>query len=68
MAKRTATEIQSTFQDGQPFQKATATGAKRDHPYNDEMGEFEDAWEDELESDEENVGRDSETGDGPYDD
>lgn len=49
MSKRSATEAQ----DGQPFQKTSASGSRRDMPAVDEMGEFEDAWEDEIESDQE---------------
>lgn len=49
MSKRSATELQ----DGQPFQKVSASGSRRDMPAVDEMGEFEDAWEDEIESEEE---------------
>ena len=55
MAKRTATEVQ-TSSDGQPFSKAKANGARRVSDIDvAEMGEFEDAWEDEIESDEEVV-------------
>jgi ribosome assembly protein RRB1 len=46
--------------DGQAFLKASGSGAKRE-TITDEMGEFEDAWEDEIESDEEVV--DAEAGD-----
>ena len=52
MSKRTATESSSTLQDGEPFPKVPHSGAKREHPVVDDMGEFEDAWEDELESEE----------------
>lgn len=51
MSKRTITEV--TQSPGQPYAKAKSGGAKRDDASVDEMGEFEDAWEDELESDEE---------------
>lgn len=49
MSKRSANDTQ----DGQPFQKAQASGNRREVPVMDERGEFEDAWEDEIESDEE---------------
>ena len=49
MSKRSATDAQ----DGQPFQKTSVGGSKRDMPAVDVMGEFEDAWEDEIESDQE---------------
>ncbi|KAJ3507183.1 hypothetical protein NLJ89_g6454 [Agrocybe chaxingu] len=52
MAKRPANE---TDVNGQPFQKVPASGKKREAVVEDEMGEFEDAWEDDLESDEEVV-------------
>ncbi|KAF8973616.1 glutamate-rich WD repeat containing [Flammula alnicola] len=48
MPKRSAIDAQ----DGQPFQKIPARGSKREMTVVDEMGEFEDAWEDEIESDE----------------
>lgn len=51
MSKRSASDAQ----DGQPFQKIAAGGSRRDMPAVDEMGEFEDAWEDDIESDEEVV-------------
>ncbi|KAF9527739.1 glutamate-rich WD repeat-containing protein [Crepidotus variabilis] len=50
MPKRPANE---TLTEVQPYNKAPASSSKRDAPKPDEMGEFEDAWEDELESDEE---------------
>jgi ribosome assembly protein RRB1 len=56
MSKRTATEPSSTSViQGQAFQKASGSGAKRENVQIDEMGEFEDAWEDELQSDEDVV-------------
>lgn len=57
MAKRSVTELQtSSTSQGQPYAKATTSGGKRDDEVGaSEMGEFEDAWEDELESDEEVV-------------
>jgi ribosome assembly protein RRB1 len=44
-------------QEGQegPYAKVPAGAAKRDTEVPDEMGEFEDAWEDEIESDEDAV-------------
>jgi ribosome assembly protein RRB1 len=56
MSKRPATEFQSTsINDGQPYAKASGSGTKRENITSDEMGEFEDAWEDEIESGEEAV-------------
>lgn len=64
MSKRSATETLTTTQhDGQPFNKASGSGAKRENVTNDEMGEFEDAWEDEIESDEEVVDAEAEQND-----
>ncbi|KIJ65038.1 hypothetical protein HYDPIDRAFT_89267 [Hydnomerulius pinastri MD-312] len=54
MSKRSATDAQA---QGQAYLKAPLSSAKRDEPTTDEMGEFEDAWEDEIESDEEAVDR-----------
>ena len=55
MSKRTVTEVQ-TSNDGQAFSKVSTNAARRDSSANNvEMGEFEDAWEDEIESDEEVV-------------
>lgn len=58
MSKRLVTELQTTSEsDGQAYSK-TSGGihtAKRENIGKDEMGEFEDAWEDEIESDEEAV-------------
>ena len=56
MSKRSANDTQ----DGQPFQKTQASGNRRDVPVIDERGEFEDAWEDEIESDEELANPDDE--------
>jgi ribosome assembly protein RRB1 len=53
MPKRAAPQ-DAQDQDG-PYAKAPAGGAKRAPAAADEMGEFEDAWEDELESDEDAV-------------
>jgi hypothetical protein len=59
MSKRTVTEIQSPAKaEGQPFSKASASGSKRENVSHDEMGDFEDAWEDDIESDEEVVDAD----------
>ncbi|KAJ7161343.1 WD40-repeat-containing domain protein [Mycena crocata] len=56
MSKRAATELLTPATSaGQPFAKASGSGSKRDNAAPDEMGEFEDAWEDEIESDEEVV-------------
>lgn len=56
MSKRPA-EASSSSQriDGQPFPKAHSNANKREAGADNEMGEFEDAWEDEVESDEEIV-------------
>jgi len=48
MSKRSANDTQ----DGQPFQKTQPSGNRREVLLIDERGEFEDAWEDEIESDE----------------
>jgi len=50
MPKRPAND---TLPNGQPYSKAPVSGARREAAVEDEMGEFEDAWEDEVESDEE---------------
>ncbi|KAF9015584.1 glutamate-rich WD repeat containing 1 [Cyathus striatus] len=58
MSKRAATEvIASENQEGQAFAKVLPSGSRRENVPN-EMGEFEDAWEDEIESDEEVVDAD----------
>lgn len=63
MSKRSATELlQTSTIDGKAFAKASGSGAKREAVPNDEMGEFEDAWEDDIESDEDVV--DAEAGEG----
>lgn len=49
MPKRPASDV--LFQEGAVY-KAQPSSSRRDPPIEDEMGEFEDAWEDELESDE----------------
>jgi len=52
MHKRTAPELLTTSKtDGQAFKKAQGNGTKRETVAEDERGEFEDAWEDEIESD-----------------
>jgi len=48
MSKRAANDAQ----EGQPFQKTGASGSKRELQPLNEMGEFEDAWEDEIEEEE----------------
>jgi ribosome assembly protein RRB1 len=54
MSKRSATELLTPAATaGQPFAKASGSGSKRENVTPDDMGEFEDAWEDEIESDEE---------------
>ncbi|KAH7914772.1 WD40-repeat-containing domain protein [Hygrophoropsis aurantiaca] len=55
MSKRTATDSQRSEVEGQAFSKASGSGLKRENAAISEMGEFEDAWEDEIESDEEEV-------------
>ncbi|KAJ7675381.1 glutamate-rich WD repeat containing [Mycena rosella] len=55
MSKRSATELLTPASNGQPFTKASGSGSKRDNVAPDDMGEFEDAWEDEIESDEDVV-------------
>lgn len=52
MSKRTAN---STTLEGQAFSKVSGGAPKRENVAVDEMGEFEDAWEDEIESDEDVV-------------
>ena len=64
MSKRTVTEIQ-TSSDGQAFPKVKPNSARRANGVDvSEMGEFEDAWEDEIESDEEVVEGKQDTNDG----
>ncbi|KAH7930508.1 WD40 repeat-like protein [Leucogyrophana mollusca] len=55
MSKRTAADFQRLDHEGQAFAKASGSGLKRDDAEVNEMGEFEDAWEDEIESDEERI-------------
>jgi len=49
MPKRPAIDALSEMQS---FLKAPISSKRRDAQVDDEIGEFEDAWEDELESDE----------------
>jgi ribosome assembly protein RRB1 len=64
MSKRSATEVVT---EGQPYAKASSSGVRREPAAEDEMGEFEDAWEDEIESDEEVVDAEAaEREDGKY--
>ncbi|KAG5644595.1 hypothetical protein DXG03_008073 [Asterophora parasitica] len=56
MSKRSGTElVDPTAKNARIFQNTTGSGSQRDNAGIDEMGEFEDAWEDEIESDEEVV-------------
>ena len=64
MPKRTASDALLNGQADQPFNKMPATGIRRESNSVDEMGEFEDAWEDEIESDQEVVDVDEERDDG----
>lgn len=55
MSKRSVTEVH-TSTDGQAYPKVSSAGNRREtKDGTEEMGEFEDAWEDEIESDEEVV-------------
>ena len=47
MPKRTATDARS----GSEKASRRANGQTRENPPEDEMGEFEDAWEDEIDDD-----------------
>lgn len=64
MSKRTATQIESSTRAGEPFPKASSSGQRRASEAVDEMGEFEDNWEDEIESDEDAVDAEDEAQDG----
>ncbi|KAF5352689.1 hypothetical protein D9756_006024 [Leucocoprinus leucothites] len=64
MSKRTATELETSSRSGEPFAKASGSGQRRENVTVDEMGEFEDAWEDEIESDEEVVDAEAQGEDG----
>ncbi|EPQ60500.1 glutamate-rich WD repeat containing [Gloeophyllum trabeum ATCC 11539] len=56
MSKRTVTEVTAaSTSSSEPYSKVAVNGDKRKHEGADEMGEFEDAWEDEIESDEDAV-------------
>ncbi|KAM6498493.1 WD40-repeat-containing domain protein [Amanita muscaria] len=56
MSKRSVTEVVSSdVQEGKPLSKVHGVGQRREDILPNEMGEFEDAWEDEVESDEEVV-------------
>jgi ribosome assembly protein RRB1 len=52
MSKRSASDRTT---DGQAFAKASGSGAKRDETDVNDIGEFEDAWEDEIESEDDVV-------------
>lgn len=52
MSKRSASDRTA---DGQAFAKASGSGAKRDDTEANDIGEFEDAWEDEIESEDDAV-------------
>lgn len=64
MSKRTATEIELSAGNGEPFSKASGSGQRRENVTVDEMGEFEDAWEDEIESDEDAIDAEAQGEDG----
>lgn len=64
MSKRSITEVQPTSHHGQPFQKVSVGAAKREDIALEEMGEFEDAWEDEVDSEEEVIEGNDNTNDG----
>jgi len=64
MSKRSATELETSAKTGEPFSKASGIGQKRENVIPDEMGEFEDAWEDEIESDEEVIDAEAQNEDG----
>lgn len=56
MSKRTATGLDDpAAKNARTDRNATTGAARRDNVDMDEMGEFEDAWEDEIDSDEEVV-------------
>ena len=64
MSKRSVTEVQTaTASDAHETKRPFGTQRRASDAEN-EMGEFEDAWEDEIESDEEVV--DGEAEDGAY--
>lgn len=52
MSKRSHTQLHAPADaDGQPLHKTRASGVRR-QSFTDDMGEFEDAWEDEIEEEE----------------
>ena len=59
MAKRSAID---SLSEGLTSVKTPRSSEKRDDPSIDDIGEFEDAWEDELESDEDVVDTDAPDG------
>lgn len=53
MSKRSHTQLHATIdEDDQPVQKTRSSGVRR-QSVTDDIGEFEDAWEDEIEEEEE---------------
>ena len=64
MAKRTGTEAQTASTSDGPEAKRPFGAQAQQNGAENEMGEFEDQWEDELESDEEVVDADAEAEDG----
>lgn len=60
MSKRTAEFQPHAIHAGKSYRKASRGSEKRENVVIDEMGEFEDAWEDELESDEDVVDAEAE--------
>lgn len=57
MSKRTATEVQfASSSNSDEHRKAPrASGSKLEKTHDEEMGEFEDGWEDEFDSEDEVV-------------
>lgn len=53
MSKRSTTETVTATNYGQAYSKVSAGGSKREVATNDDMGDFEDPWEDEIQSEEE---------------
>ena len=64
MAKRSGTEAQTASTSDGPEAKRPWGSQAQQNGAENEMGEFEDQWEDELESDEEVVDADAEAEDG----
>lgn len=62
MSKRSATETQTASSSGPPERKRQFGANGKQNEPDDEMGEFEDGWEDEFESDEEVVDGEAEDG------